>query len=178
MPGLGRSDTTDTDVQGQHLAERCQLFTIVAFGESILATGATFADEEPTAVAVASLAVAFAGNVALGGCTSTTPPTGRPTRSPATTTRAAFGRTAYTYLHVPMVAGVLVTAVGDTLALGDPGAAPGPGDLRHPSSGGPALSLAGHALFKGRCSSSCRAPAGGRGRPRRPSPRWPRRCRR
>ena len=40
VPGLGRSDTTDWDVEGQHLAERCQLFLIVAFGESILATGA------------------------------------------------------------------------------------------------------------------------------------------
>jgi low temperature requirement protein LtrA len=147
VPGLGRSDTTDTDVQGQHLAERCQLFMIVAFGESILATGATFADEEPTAVAVASLAVAFAGNVALWWVYFDR----AADRAADTIARhhdpGRLGRTAYTYLHVPMVAGVLVTAVGDTLALGDPGAAPALA-TSVTVLGGPALFLAGHALFK------------------------------
>ncbi len=147
VPGLGRSDTTDWDVEGQHLAERCQLFLIVAFGESILATGATFADEDPTAMAVASLAVAFAGNVALWWVYFDR----AADRAADTLARhhdpGRLGRTAYTYLHVPMVAGVLVTAVGDTLALGDPGGAPALATAVTVL-GGPALFLAGHALFK------------------------------
>ena len=44
VPGLGRSTTADWDVDGGHLAERCALFIIIALGESILVTGATFAD--------------------------------------------------------------------------------------------------------------------------------------
>lgn len=147
VPGLGRSDTRDWDVEGQHLAERCQLFMIVAFGESILATGATFADKEPTTVTVVSLAVAFAGNVALWWVYFDR----AADRAADTIARhhdpGRLGRTAYTYLHVPMVAGVLVTAVGDTLALGDPG---GASTLATAATvlGGPALFLAGHALFK------------------------------
>ena len=41
-PGLGRSTTTDWDVEGGHMAERCGLFIIIALGESLLVTGATF----------------------------------------------------------------------------------------------------------------------------------------
>ena len=41
-PGLGRSTTADWDVEGGHMAERCGLFVIIALGESILVTGATF----------------------------------------------------------------------------------------------------------------------------------------
>ena len=44
VPGLGRSATTDWDVAGAHMAERCGLFIIIALGESILVTGATFAE--------------------------------------------------------------------------------------------------------------------------------------
>src|SRR5919199_3874671 len=38
-PGLGRSRTEVWTVEGSHLAERCQLFVIIALGESILVTG-------------------------------------------------------------------------------------------------------------------------------------------
>jgi hypothetical protein len=41
-PGLGRSTTADWDVEGGHMAERCALFIIIALGESVLVTGATF----------------------------------------------------------------------------------------------------------------------------------------
>jgi len=44
VPGLGRSQTTDWDISGAHMAERCGLFIIIALGESILVTGATFAE--------------------------------------------------------------------------------------------------------------------------------------
>ena len=147
VPGHGRSTTTDWDIEGQHLAERCQLFLIVAFGESILATGATFADDEPTATTVASLAVAFGGNVALWWVYFDY----HAERAADTIARhhdpGRLGRSAYTYLHVPMVAGIIVTAVGDELALSDP---TGTTALVTAATvlGGPALFVAGHALFK------------------------------
>ena len=47
-PGLGRSTTRDWNISGEHMAERCQLFLIIALGESILVTGATFAELEIT----------------------------------------------------------------------------------------------------------------------------------
>jgi len=146
-PGLGRSTTEDWAIGGEHLAERCQLFLIVAFGESILATGATFADDEPTATTVLSLAVAFAGNVALwwvyfdrhaGRATDTMGAHDDPGR---------LGRSAYTYLHVPMVAGIIVTAVGDEFVMTAPQGHTSAG-IAATVLGGPALFLVGHVLFK------------------------------
>jgi low temperature requirement protein LtrA len=147
VPGLGRSATTDWEIEGQHLAERCQLFLIVAFGESILATGATFADEEPTAMTVASLAVAFGGNVALWWIYFD-----RAAEQAADTMArhhdpGRLGRAAYVYLHLPMVAGVLVTAVGDKLAVSNPTGTTAAATAATVL-GGPALFVAGHALFK------------------------------
>ena len=43
VPVLGRSTTADWAVEGGHMAERCALFVIIALGESVLVTGATFA---------------------------------------------------------------------------------------------------------------------------------------
>jgi hypothetical protein len=43
---------------------------IVVLGESILLTGATFADLDPSAGMVMAFVVAFAGSVGAGGSTS------------------------------------------------------------------------------------------------------------
>lgn len=53
-PGLGRSTTRGWSISGAHLAERCQLFLIIALGESILVTGATFGALEITPETVAA----------------------------------------------------------------------------------------------------------------------------
>jgi low temperature requirement protein LtrA len=155
-PGLGRSLVSDWMIAGGHLAERCGLFMIVALGESILVTGATFADHEITSGTVAALLLAFAGSVALwwiyfdrsagwaDAIIAAAPDPGR------------LGRSAYTYFHLPMVAGIIVTAVGDELTIAHPG---GHGDtaLTAVALGGPALFLAGYALFKRSVSGSVHA---------------------
>src|SRR6185503_12674690 len=64
-PGLGASTTSDWDVEGGHLAERCALFVIIALGESVLVTGATFAKLPWSPVTVAAFATAFVGSAAM-----------------------------------------------------------------------------------------------------------------
>jgi low temperature requirement protein LtrA len=58
-----------------------------------------------------------------------------------------LGRDAYTYLHIPIVAGIVLAAVGDELAIAHPG-----DDASMFGSfaivGGPALYLLGHLLFR------------------------------
>jgi low temperature requirement protein LtrA len=146
-PGLGRSTTHDWNISAEHMAERCKLFIIVALGESILVTGATFGETDITQVTLAAFVVAFLGSVALwwiyfdlsfGAAEQVFASSSDPGR---------LGRYAYTYLHIPMVAGVIVTAVGDELVIAHP--------LEHATVetvamvlGGPALFLAGHLLFK------------------------------
>jgi low temperature requirement protein LtrA len=56
----------------------------------------------------------------------------------------SLGRSAYTYLHLPITAGILVTSVGNELVLVPAG---GP-TVVAAVLGGPALFLAGHLLFR------------------------------
>ena len=58
-----------------------------------------------------------------------------------------LARLAYTYLHMPIVAGIILSAVADELVLKHPNGAP---DLRTISTaiGGPLLFLVGTILFK------------------------------
>ena len=44
-PGLGRSRTSDWTIAGDHFAERCQAFILIAIGESIVIIGATLAGQ-------------------------------------------------------------------------------------------------------------------------------------
>ena len=66
VPGMGRSNTRDWTIEGGHLAERCQLFVIVALGETLLATGATLSDVEHWSSEVLQALVAtFLGTLAM-----------------------------------------------------------------------------------------------------------------
>jgi len=146
-PGLGRSTTTDWTVEGGHFAERCRLFIIIALGESLLVTGTTFGEIEPSVVTVSAFVVAFVGSVALWwiyfarseeaarGTFSSSEDPGR------------LARSAYTYFHLPMVAGIIAVAAADELTVAHPGER---GTLASVALtlGGTALFLAGHALFK------------------------------
>jgi low temperature requirement protein LtrA len=59
VPVLGRSTTTDWDVEGGHIAERCGLFIIIALGESILVTGANFASLDWTTATITAFVTSF-----------------------------------------------------------------------------------------------------------------------
>ena len=146
-PGLGRSTTADWTIAGDHLAERCQLLLIVALGESILVTGSTFSDLDWSAASTAALVVAFAASVALWWLYFDRSAERGTTVITETDDPGRLGRSAYTFCHLPMVAGIVVTAVGQELTVAHPTGEP------HASTalvvlGGPALFLLGHLLFK------------------------------
>jgi len=146
-PGLGRSETTEWTITGAHLAERCNLFLIVALGESILVTGATFGRQEFSALALAALAVAFLGSVALWWIYFDRAAEASSEVIATSVDPGRLGRSAYTYFHLPMVAGIIVTAVGDELTIAQP-VGPASAVTIVVVLSGPALFLAGHALFK------------------------------
>jgi low temperature requirement protein LtrA len=146
-PGLGRSSTTDWDVEGAHMAERCGLFIIIALGESVLVTGATFARMDWDAASVAAFVAAFVGSVAMWWVYFNI---GAERAEHGIATSADPGRVArlvYTYIHLLIVAGIVVTAVGDELVLAHPA---GHADIKMviAAVGGPALFLLGNILFK------------------------------
>jgi low temperature requirement protein LtrA len=146
-PGLGRSSVKDWQVEGGHMAERCALFIIIALGESILVTGATFAEHAWTPQAVGAFLVAFAGSLAMWWIYFHKGAEAGAHNISQAKDPGAVARLAYTYLHMPIVAGIVVVAVGDELVLAHPD---GHADMRTILSiiGGPLLFLVGTILFK------------------------------
>jgi low temperature requirement protein LtrA len=146
-PGLGRSNTGDWTIAGAHMSERCQLFLIIALGESILDSGVSFSTLSWSAARVAALGVAFVGTVALWWIYFYRSAEGGSRVIASSTDPGRLGRSAYTYFHLPMVAGIIVTAVGDELTIAHPTGASSAATTAV-ILGGAALFLAGHALFK------------------------------
>ncbi len=146
-PGLGRSQTTDWTITGGHIAERCQLFLIIALGESILVIGATFGGLPLSAGGIAAFVVAFLGSVLLWWVYFDRSAEDSSAVIASAADPGRLGRSAYTYFHLPMVAGVIVAAVGDELTIAHPGGH-GSAAVTATVLGGPALFLAGHVLFK------------------------------
>jgi low temperature requirement protein LtrA len=147
-PGLGRSTTADWDIEGGHIAERCGLFIIIALGESILVTGATFGTLAWTPATAAAFLAAFVGSVAMWWIYFNIGAERGSRLIAATADPGRLARLAYTYMHLPIVAGIIVAAVADELVLAHPIGHGGPGTIATVL-GGPALYLAGNLLFKG-----------------------------
>jgi len=147
VPGLGASAIEDWYVEGGHMAERCAGFIIIALGESIVVTGATFADLAWTPQNVSAFVSAFVASIAMWwiyfhkGAEAGSELISRSSES------GRLARSAYTYLHMPIVAGIILSAVADDLVLTHPG---GSSDLKTILSaiGGPLLFLVGAILFK------------------------------
>ena len=145
-PGLGRSTTADWRVSPYHFAERAGLFVIIALGESILVTGATFAGLEWTPPHSAAFAVAFAGAIAMWWVYFATTADEASEELARHADPGQLARAAYSYSHIPMVAGIIVAAVGDELLLAHPTGHVETAALAA-MLGGPALFLWGSALF-------------------------------
>jgi low temperature requirement protein LtrA len=150
VPRLGRSTTTDWVVEGAHMAERCGLFIIIALGESILIIGASFAELAWSAGTVAAFAVSFVGSVAMWIVYFNIGAERASQLIASSDDPGALARSGYTYLHILIVAGIIVTAVADELVLHHPHGHDGHTGLATAMAvvGGPALYLVGNALFK------------------------------
>jgi low temperature requirement protein LtrA len=147
VPRLGASSTQDWNIDGAHLAERCALFIIIALGEGILITGATSATQPATMANVAAFAVAFLGSVTMWWIYFHI---GEGRGARLITTHDDPGRIArvgYTYLHAPVVGGIVLAAVGDDVLMKHATDAVGTKEIAA-LVGGPALYLAGLAAFK------------------------------
>ena len=146
VPGLGRSATKDWNIEGGHMAERCGLFVMIALGESVLVTGATFAGLEWTGV-VAAFLTSLVGSIAMWWLYFATTADAGGERLSQSRNPGRLARLAYTYIHILLVAGIVVSAVGDEFTLANP---VGAVDAKTAIAvlGGSAIYLAGNLLFK------------------------------
>jgi low temperature requirement protein LtrA len=156
VPGMGKSKLAELDVEGGHMAERAGLFIIIALGESILVTGATFAESNFSPTTIGAFAVAFIGSVAMwwiyfnNTSEHAHPHARKPVSDAAEIARtSAIARNGYTYFHTVIVAGIIVSAVGDELVLAHPVGHHADLPLILTVVGGPALYLLGTGLFRG-----------------------------
>lgn len=145
-PGLGHSRTTEWRIEPAHFGERCALFIIIALGESILVTGATFeklAWDMPNSLAFAS---ALAGTAAMWWIYFNIGQERGVLAMQGSDDPGRIAR-AYTYLHMPIVAGIIGTAVADEFVLAH---ATGHADAKTLAAviGGPFLYVLGCGLFK------------------------------
>ena len=146
VPGLGASTTADWDVDPHHMGERCGLFVIIALGESLLITGATFAGLEWNQSHVLGFLAAFLGTVAMWWIYFDSGSGRAVHHFEHAEDRGRVARLAYTYLHIPIIAGIVVCAVADELVLVHPDHADNAGIAV--ILGGPFLYLLGSTLFK------------------------------
>src|SRR5215208_4768679 len=146
IPGLGRSRTQEWTIEGGHFAERCQLFVIIALGESILVTGTTFGQIEASTATVSAFVVAFLGSVALWWIYFARSAEAAREVISSSEDPGRLGRSAYTYFHLPMIAGIIAVAAADELTVAHPG---DPGTFASISLtlGGTALFVVGHGVF-------------------------------
>jgi len=147
VPGLGRSTSTDWDIQGGHLAERCGLFIIIVLGEAILDTGAAAANLDWTGPTMTAFAASFLGSIAMWWIYFNI---GAERASRIITQirhPGALARLAFNYLHLPIVAGVIVAAAGDEQVLLHPDSLP-PVEIGALLLSGPVFFLVGNLLFK------------------------------
>ena len=152
-PGLGRSLTNDYAIEGGHFAERFQSFIIIALGESIVVTGATASSKGLSGEIVIALTVAFLGTGALWWLYFGEVAEHSRRRLAESEDPGRLARDAYSYLHLPIVAGIIMVAIADDLLIAHPTDTLSAAGIAM-TLGGPALYLVGDTLFRVRMIGS------------------------
>lgn len=146
VPGLGRSKASDWDIDGAHMAERCGLFVIIALGESLLDTGMKLSRVGITPLLVLELLSAFGAAAAMWWLYFNQSATLGQRHIAGSNEPGRQARGLYTYLHLPIIAGIIISAVGDSIVM--EGAKDGGAIIPIIILGGPATYLLSVMVFK------------------------------
>jgi low temperature requirement protein LtrA len=147
VPFLSRSTIQQWTISGHHMAERSALFIIIALGEGVVVTGRTFAGNAMTGDNVAAFLVAFAGSVMMWWVYFDLGARRGAELIEHHAEPGRVARNAYTYLHMPIVAGIILSAVADELLLAHPEGPAGRALVAF-QCGGLAIYLLGVGAFK------------------------------
>jgi low temperature requirement protein LtrA len=134
-------------VSTAHFSERFALFVIIALGESIVITGATVTGVDLDAAILAAFATAFLTTAAMWWLYFTYVARIAERRLELAPNRTRMARDGYTYIHVVLVAGIIVSAVGDELVIAHPSEPLAGAEVAAVVSG-PAIYLLAHVLFR------------------------------
>ncbi|MFE6234354.1 low temperature requirement protein A [Cellulosimicrobium sp. NPDC057862] len=152
LPWLGASRASTWVVRGEHMAERVSLFVIICLGESIIVTGAAFAELPLDATTVSAFCSAFASTVLMWLLFFDRSERRATEYFTSREERGMVAQTAYTYVPFVIIAGIVLTAVADELVLLHPLGHDGAGHADAWTAalvcGAAATYLVGNALFR------------------------------
>ena len=146
VPGRGRVLIGAWDISGPHIAERTALFFLITLGEGLLVTGLAFVAKESSPDTIIAMAAAFVAAAASWWIYFDHGERIGSEAIDASDEPGRLARTAYTWVHLAIIGGVVLLSVGDKEALAKPhdtGLAPTLAVL-----GGPLLFLVGTVLFR------------------------------
>lgn len=146
IPGRGKVLLRSWDLSGPHIAERTALFVLIALGEGLLVTGFAFVEKESSASSIAAMATAFVAAAATWWIYFDHGERVGAEAIEASDEPGRLARTAYTWVHLPIIAGIVLMSVGDKESLSLP-------DQRGLAAtlvvvGAPILFLTGTILFR------------------------------
>jgi low temperature requirement protein LtrA len=147
VPSRPRLTGATWTVTTSHFAERFQLFMIIALGETIVLTGATTSALDLTTARLTAFGLAFVATAALWWLYFNSIAGIGERDLERSADRTTLARDGYTYLHVLLVAGVIVSAVGDELVIAHPTDAL-PGAQLAAVVAGPVIYQFAHVLFR------------------------------
>lgn len=142
LPSIGAAPPEALNVDGEHLAERCALFVIIALGETILTTGKNASAHLENAGTVPVLVLAFLTTVLMWWLYFHHGQEKAAEKAERTSRPQETAQHLFTYCHLPIIAGIILTAVGEDFSLSHPFES-GSGSSAVALLGGPALYLAG-----------------------------------
>lgn len=147
IPGLGKSPPETLDVSGEHMAERCALFVIICLGETILTTGKNAAEHMNSNTTFAVFCSAFLSTGFMWWIYFHQGQEKAAEKAESTSQPESVAHNLFTYGHLPIIAGIILTAVGEDFSLSH---AQEDSSLKNALAmiGGPVLFLAGNIWVK------------------------------
>jgi low temperature requirement protein LtrA len=142
LPGVGSAPRETLDINGEHMAERCALFVIIALGETILTTGKNASSHMEGDLTPLVLTCAFLSTVSMWWIYFHDGQEKVADKAEDSSAPQATAHYLFTYGHLPIVGGIILAAVGEDFGLSHPDQR---GSFGHASAllGGPMLFLAG-----------------------------------
>lgn len=147
LPGLGNASKETLSLSGEHMAERCALFVIICLGETILTTGRNAVEHMAADRTFVVFCSAFLSTVIMWWIYFHHGQEEAAEKVETTSSPETVAHNLFTYGHFPIVAGIILTAVGEDFSLSHAGEE---GNLKHGLAmlGGPALFLCGNIWVK------------------------------
>lgn len=117
VPGVASSDEDRLHLSGEHLAERCALFVIICLGETILTTGRTATEYMNSGLTFIVFCSAFVSTVAMWWIYFHHGQEEASRKAENAEEKAKIAHNLFNYGHLPIVAGIILTAVGEDFSL-------------------------------------------------------------